>query len=137
MRQGTWGPTPLYLDALAVLHGTAAEQVSREIKYLAAKLSVVQGARSEGKIKPEKTDEGCHPVEILTKPLQGKEFEFKRGRLVGPRFTPPARPSSNLDATTSASGPESEDGRVRGAPPGSAPGTWSRAAGRLLSRGRG
>ena len=29
LRQGPWGPTPLYLDALAVLHGTAADQLSR------------------------------------------------------------------------------------------------------------
>ena len=31
-RQGPWGPTPLYLDALAVLNGTAADQVSQEMK---------------------------------------------------------------------------------------------------------
>ena len=36
LRQGPWGPTPPYLDALAVLHGTATDQVSREMKYLAA-----------------------------------------------------------------------------------------------------
>ena len=39
-------PTPLYLDATAVLHGTATEQVSREMKYLTAKLPVVQQARA-------------------------------------------------------------------------------------------
>ena len=64
LRQGPWGISPLYLDALAVLHGTAVDQVSREMKYLAAKLAIV------------KIGEDCHPAEILTKPLQGKEFEF-------------------------------------------------------------
>ena len=53
LRQGPWGPTPLYLDALAVLHGTTADQVSREMKYLAAKLSAVQEARSQDKIKTQ------------------------------------------------------------------------------------
>ena len=39
---GPRAPTPLYLDATAVLHGTATEQASREMKYLAAKLALVQ-----------------------------------------------------------------------------------------------
>ena len=63
LRQAPWGPTRLYLDALAVLN--AADQVSREMKYLAAKLAVVQAARSEGKIRTEKIDQGCHLAEIL------------------------------------------------------------------------
>ena len=29
LRQGPWGATPPYMDAFAVLHGTAAEQVSK------------------------------------------------------------------------------------------------------------
>ena len=44
LKQGPWGPAPLYLDALAILHGTAADQVSREVDYLAAKQAVVQKA---------------------------------------------------------------------------------------------
>ena len=48
----------------------------------------MQGGRSEGKIKTEKDDEGCYPADILTKPLQGKEFKFKRGRLLGHRARP-------------------------------------------------
>ena len=34
---GPQAHTPLYLDATAVLYGTATEQVSREMKHLAAK----------------------------------------------------------------------------------------------------
>ena len=67
LRQGPWGTTPLYLDALAVLHGTAADQASREMKYLAAKLAIAQAARSEGKVRTEKIGEDCHPAENLTK----------------------------------------------------------------------
>ena len=78
------------MDALAILHGTSADQVSREMKYLAAKLAVMQEARSREKTKTKKIDEGCHPDDILTKPLQGREVAFKRGRLLGLRAVPPA-----------------------------------------------
>ena len=40
----------------------------------------MQEARSHGKTKAEKTDGSFHPPGILTKPLQGKEFVFKRVR---------------------------------------------------------
>lgn len=76
-------PAPLYLDATAVLHGTATEQVSREIKYLAAKFAIVQQARAHRKTQTMKTDEGLHPAGILTKPVQGREFVYKRGRVLG------------------------------------------------------
>ena len=55
---GFRAPTSLYLDATAVLHGTATEQVSREMKYLVAKLAIVQQARAHGKIRTMKIDEG-------------------------------------------------------------------------------
>ena len=107
------------------------------MKYLATKLAVVQEVRSQGKIKTKKIDESCHPAGILTKPLQRKESAFNRGRLLGPRVAPPAKPSPNAATATGASGAEGEDDRARRAPPGPAPGTWSRALGRLLGRGRG
>ena len=59
------------------------------MKYLATKPAIVQAARSEGKVRTEKIGEDCHSADILTKPLQGKEFEFKRGRLLGLRVAPP------------------------------------------------
>ena len=54
-------PALRYFGAFAVLHGAAADQVSREIKYLAAKLAIIQEARSQGKLKTEEIDESCHP----------------------------------------------------------------------------
>ena len=121
LRKDPWGPTPLYLDAPAVSHGNAADQMSREMKYLAAKLIAVQEARSQGKIKTEKTN----PAEILTKPLLGKGCAFKRGRIRKLRVVPPAELSS------------SEADRARCPPPGPAPGTGGRAPGGLLGLGRG
>lgn len=107
------------------------------MKYLAAKLAAAQEARAQDTTKTEKLDEGCHPADILTKPLQGKEFASKQERLLGLRVAPPAKLSSSAAAAVSASGAEGETDRVRCTPPGSAPGTWSRAAGRLLGRGHG
>ena len=48
------------MDAPGVSHGTAADQVFREITYLATKLAIAQEAKSQGKTKTEKTDESCH-----------------------------------------------------------------------------
>ena len=59
------------------------------MKYLAAKLVILQEARSQGKTKTEKTDESCHPPHIQTKLLQGKVYVFKRGRLLGLRAVLP------------------------------------------------
>ena len=61
--------TALYLDATAVLHGTAMEQVSRKMKFLAAKLAIVQQARAHGRIRTMKIDLSPRPSDILTKPL--------------------------------------------------------------------
>ena len=95
---GPRAPTPLYLDATAVLHGTATEQVSREMKYLAAKLAIAQQARAHGKIRTMKIDESTHPAEILTKPLQGREFCVQAGK------DPRTRRSGAAAAKGSASG---------------------------------
>ena len=62
------------------------------MKYLAAELAVVQEARSRGLIKTGKTNESCFPADILSKNLQGNEYALKRGRLLGLRAVPPAKP---------------------------------------------
>ena len=45
---GPRDPTPLYLDATAVLHGTATTQALREMNCLVAKLAIVQETRAHG-----------------------------------------------------------------------------------------
>mmetsp|Transcript_4081 Transcript_4081/g.9708 ORF Transcript_4081/g.9708 Transcript_4081/m.9708 type:complete len:80 (+) Transcript_4081:202-441(+) len=78
------------------------------MKYLAAKLAVVQEARAKGRTKTEKIDEGYHPADIPTKPLQGKECASKRESLLGLRAAPPTKPSSSAAAVVGASGTEGE-----------------------------
>ena len=67
--RGPRSPTPLYVDATAVLHETATEQASWEMKYLAAKLAIAQEARPHGKIQTAKIDGCLHLSDIPTKPL--------------------------------------------------------------------
>ena len=93
------------------------------MKCLAAKLAFVQEARTQGKAKTEKISESCHPADILTKPLQGKECAFKRGRLLGIRVAPPAKPGSSKAAATGAGGTKGKAGHARCPPPAPAPGT--------------
>ena len=66
---GPHAPTPLYLDAATVLHGAPTDQVSREMKNLAAKLVIVQQARAYGKIRTIKIDGSLSPAEILANSL--------------------------------------------------------------------
>jgi len=76
-------------------HGTVPDKATRGAKYLAAKLAIVQDAKVEKKIETVKTSEAFHSTNILTKPLQGEEFVYKRGQLLGLEVTPPARPSGH------------------------------------------
>ena len=135
LRQGPWGHTLLYLGALA-LYVTAADQVSGEMKYLAAKLATAQEARTQGKVKIEKSDGSCQPPETLPKPLQGKEFVFKRGRLLGFKPTPPAKPGSGAAPEVVADEAKEMSLRPRRALLGSAPGSWGRTLKELPGRGR-
>ena len=107
------------------------------MKYLAAKMAVVQEARSQGKTKTEKANEDCDPAGILTKPLQAKKYAFKRGRFLGLRVVPPAKLRSSAAAATSTSGAKGETHRARCPAPGPAPGTWGRAVEGQFGRGRG
>ena len=116
-------PTPLYLDATEVLHGTATEQVSREMKYLAAKLAIVQQARAHRKIRTMKIDESTHPADILTKPLQGRKFVYKRARILGLEGAPPpppkCKPAESASPADATQGPRATCGgtTARGRPP--------------------
>ena len=53
------------------------------MKYLAAKLAIDQQERVLGKIQTIKIDGSLHPAGILTKPLQGRGFVYKRTRILG------------------------------------------------------
>ena len=113
MRTGPLGPIPLYLGALAVLHGTAAGQVSREMKYLAAELAIVPEAKAQGKAKAGKSDVSCHPPGILTKPLQGGGSCSSEGAFWGLKAALPAKSSSGAAPATKAGEAKEKSARPR------------------------
>ena len=127
LRQAPWGPNPVYLDARAVLHGAASEQVSQEMKYLPAKLAIVQEARAQGKAKAVKIDGSYHPPEIMTRSLQRKECVFKRGNLLDLKVTPPVKPGADGVPVAAVGKAEGKDAGPRRIASGPAPGTWGRA----------
>ena len=53
-----------------------------------------------GKIRTTKTDESTHPAEILTKPLQGSKFVFKRARILGLEGAAPPPPKCQPAGST-------------------------------------
>mmetsp|Transcript_21101 Transcript_21101/g.47604 ORF Transcript_21101/g.47604 Transcript_21101/m.47604 type:complete len:120 (+) Transcript_21101:374-733(+) len=53
------------------------------MKYLAAGLAIFHEARAHGKIRTAKVDEGLHPIDIPTKPLEGREEVYKWARILG------------------------------------------------------
>ena len=96
------GPTPLYLDATAVLHGTATEQVSRKIRHLAAKLVIAQETRAHEKVRAVEIDVSLHPADIPTKPLQGRGVRLRAGpdsRTRGRRVATAEGPTGVRDGT--------------------------------------
>jgi hypothetical protein len=82
---GTLPPraTDLHLDAQVVLDGVAMDRVSRESRYLAAKLSMLREAVANGVIRLVKIATALNPADIFTKPLVGAGLARARGIVLG------------------------------------------------------
>jgi hypothetical protein len=82
---GTLPPraTDLHLDAQVVLDGVAMDRVSRESRYLAAKLSMLREAVANGVITLTKIATAFNPADIFTKPLVGEALARARGLVLG------------------------------------------------------
>ena len=76
-------PTPLYLDAQAVLDGTNCERLARSSRCMAMRYAMVRWGISCGTISPRKLLAAMNPADGLTKYLTGKPFENGRARLLG------------------------------------------------------
>jgi hypothetical protein len=73
-----------------VLDGVAMDRVSRESRYLAAKLSMLRQAVANGVIKLTKIATELNPADIFTKPLVGEGLDRARRLVLGhpPSATP-------------------------------------------------
>ena len=106
------------------------------MKYQAVRLASVREAKAQEKAKTEKIDESFHPPGIMTKPLQGKVFVFKRGRLLGPEVAPAVKPGADAASAAAAGEATGKGARQRRAAPDPAPSTWGRALKGLPGPGR-
>jgi hypothetical protein len=86
-------PTPLYLDAQAVLDGTNCERLVKSSRWLAMRYAMLRWGIACGTIAPRKLLTAMNPADGLTKCLTGKAFENARARLLGlPPPHPPVPP---------------------------------------------
>ena len=83
LRQGQEGPSPLYLDAQATLQGTAAEKVSRDMKYMAARYAILRQTETSGEVVLRKVHTNDNLADLFTKPLFGDTFRRLRDRAMG------------------------------------------------------
>jgi hypothetical protein len=76
-------PTPLYLDAQAVLDGTNCERLAKASRWMAMRYVMLRWGIACGTISPRKLLTAMNPADGLTKCLTGKPFENGRARLLG------------------------------------------------------
>ena len=76
-------PTPLYLDAQAVLDGTSCERLVKSSRWLAMRYAMLRWGIACGTIEPRKLLSAENPADGLTKCLVGSDFEKARARLLG------------------------------------------------------
>jgi hypothetical protein len=77
------GPHDLHLDASVVISGVAMDRVSRESRYLAAKLGMLRQAVVDGVIRLVKVPTEVNPADIFTKALVGVQLRRARALVLG------------------------------------------------------
>ena len=89
LRLLTPGPTALYLDANAVINGAEMERVTREMRFMAARYSMLRLAVNDGRIVLAKVHTELNKADIFTKPLTGEDFRRCRALVLGLRYDIP------------------------------------------------
>jgi hypothetical protein len=76
-------PHELHIDATVVISSVAMDRVSRESKYLAAKLAMIRGAVEDKKIVLTKVPTALNTADIFTKALVGAALRRCRALVLG------------------------------------------------------
>ena len=76
-------PTPLHLDAQAVIDGTNCERLAKSSRWMAMRYAMLRWGIACGSITPRKRPSSENPADGLTKCLTGAAFERARARLLG------------------------------------------------------
>jgi hypothetical protein len=80
---GPADPTPLHLDAQAVLDGTICERLDKKSRWMAMRYAMLRWGILCGTIRPLKRASRDNPADGLTKCLTGLGFVQARARLLG------------------------------------------------------
>jgi hypothetical protein len=68
------GATPLYLDANAVINGAEMEKITKQMRFMAARYSMLRKVIADDKVTLAKVDTAQNKADIFTKPLVGEQF---------------------------------------------------------------
>ena len=77
------GPTTLYVDAKTVIGGAEMERVTKQMRFMAARYSMLRSAIASKKIKLHKVESSLNKADIFTKPLVREDFERARALVLG------------------------------------------------------
>ena len=83
------GPTSLFLDASAVINGAEMERVTRQMRFMAARYSMLRQAVSSGRVTLEKVHTSLNKADIFTKALTGEDFKRCRALVMGLEYELP------------------------------------------------
>jgi hypothetical protein len=76
-------PTPLYLDASAVINGAEMEKITKEMRLMAARYSMLRVVVADGKVVLARCASLENISDGFTKPLVGEVFLSARARMLG------------------------------------------------------
>jgi hypothetical protein len=77
------GPTSLYIDASAVINGAEMEKITKQMRFMAAKYSMLRVVVEDGKVKLRKCNSEDNKSDGFTKPLTGSQFQKWRALVLG------------------------------------------------------
>jgi hypothetical protein len=77
------GPTPLYIDASAVIDGTEMEKITKQMRFMAARYSMLRQVVEVGKVRLQKCASLDNKSDGFTKPLVGQAFRHARSLVLG------------------------------------------------------
>jgi hypothetical protein len=77
------GPTPLYIDASAVINGAEMEKITKQMRFMAAKYSMLRIVVKDDKVKLVKCGSEVNKSDGFTKPLTGLPFQRWRALVLG------------------------------------------------------
>ena len=83
------GPTLLYLDANAVINGAEMERVTRQMRFMAARYSMLRQAVTDKRVKLAKVHTDYNKADIFTKALTGEAFIRGRALVMGLPYQKP------------------------------------------------